>query len=168
MSDAKDDEKEYCSRNMQGLEKEDLPPKESISDKYHSHLEVSSNFLNSDFCNENKKPSDENTNKSKHRNETKVGNVVNEHNALNSYFRNEQIKPSDDYNNKSKYTFASNINKAGNAEDEQHLQKLEAETRRLQLLLKERQLETRRANQALLMSIKKANELLDSLSFDRE
>jgi hypothetical protein len=166
MSDAKDDEKE-CSKNIHGMEKEDLSSKESMSDKYYSQLEVSSNFLNSYFRDENIKPSDKNTNKSKctmATNSTEVGNVDNENNVLDSYFCNEHRKPADDDNDKSKNTFATNTTKFGNAENEQHMQKLESETRRLQLLLKERQLETRRANQVLLLSIKEANELLDRIS----
>jgi len=170
MSDAKEDEKENCTRNIHGMEKEVLSSKESTSDKY-SQLEVSSNFLNSYFRDDNNEPSDTNTDKSKYTiatNSTKVGNVDNEHNALDSYFCHEYRKPSDDDNSKSKNTFATNTTKVGNAENEQHLQKLESETRRLQLLLKERQLETRRANQVLLLSIKEANELLDRISVDRE
>ncbi len=166
MSDAKDDEKE-CSKNIHGMEKEDLSSKESMSDKYYSQLEVSSNFLNSYFRDENIKPSDKNTNKSKFTmatNSTEVGNVDNENNVLDSYFCNEHRKPADDDNDKSKNTFATNTTKFGNAENEQHMQKLESETRRLQLLLKERQLESRRANQVLLLSIKEANELLDRIS----
>ena len=134
--------------------------------KNESQIEVSSNFLNSYFCDENIKASDKNTNESKYTistNITKVGQVENEQYVLDSYFRNEHTKPSDDDNKKSKNTFATNITKVGNAENEKYLQKLESETRRLQLLLKERQLERKLANQALLMSIKKANELLDSI-----
>lgn len=87
---------------------------------------------------------------------------------LNSYFCDENIKPCDNNTNKRIYAITANTTKVGNAENEDHLQKLESETRRLQSLLKERQLETSRANQALLSSIKKAHELLDSISVDRE
>ena len=90
-------------------------------------------------------------------------------NFLNSYFRDENMKHADNFPDRSKYAIStSNITRDGNVEnaDERDLEKLEYETKRLQLLLKERQIETRRANQALLSSIRKANKLLGSISAD--
>jgi hypothetical protein len=85
-------------------------------------------------------------------------------NFLNSYFRVDSNCP----DRSEKYAISTGIvAKVGtNVVNERDLEKLECETRRLQLLLKERQLETMRANQALQSSIRKANELLGSLSSD--
>ncbi|KAL3822885.1 hypothetical protein ACHAXA_010668 [Cyclostephanos tholiformis] len=85
-------------------------------------------------------------------------------NFLNSYFRDEKMKHSGDYSDKGKYTISTNTAKVGKDENERDLAKLEYETKRLQYLLKERQIESRRANQALQDSIRKAHEFLDSIS----
>jgi hypothetical protein len=82
-------------------------------------------------------------------------------NFLNSYFRGVNMKHVDSFPNRSEYALStSDIARVGNVENERDMEALEYETKRLQLLLKERQIETRRANQALQSSIRRANELL--------
>jgi hypothetical protein len=68
-----------------------------------------------------------------------------------------------------KYTVeTTNTPKAVSHESEQRFLKLEADTRHLHVLLKERQLETKKANQALMSSIASAKKLLDSIGVGKE
>ena len=68
-----------------------------------------------------------------------------------------------------KYTIeTTETPKVVSRENEQRLLKLEEDTRHLHVLLKERQIETRKANQALMSSIASAKNLLDSIGVGKE
>ena len=85
---------------------------------------------------------------------------------LSSYFCDENAKPSST-NHQSDHSKENSSSGCGKHSNDEQMQKLESETKELHVLLKERQLKTKRASQSLGSSIKKANELLERISGDR-
>jgi len=132
------DENESCSKNIYSMKNE--LPKKKAAYEHNDQLEVSSNFLSSYFDDENTKP---------------TMSYSNHHNT-----------------NKSNATTAKFMNRGGGQYEtkdynDEHVRKLESETKHLQLILKEKQLETKKASQSLGSSIKKANALLERISAGR-
>lgn len=139
-----------CSKNIYSTKKEFPSSKKISNDQHGNQLEVSSNFLSSYFSDENIKPS---TNRSNH----------NDNSSLTKYGSSSVTKYGSSYESSKS---VSN-NRSQSVSNDQSLQKLESETKHLQLLLKEQQLETKKASQSLGLSINKANALLERLSADR-
>jgi len=131
-----------CSKNIYTTKKEFTPSKKISNDQHGNQLEVSSNFLSSYFSDENVKPS---TNRSNHNNDSSIAKS----------------------SSSSITKYGSSYKSSKTVSNDQSLQKLESETKHLQLLLKEQQLETKKASQSLGLSINKANALLERLSADR-
>ena len=108
-------------------------------------------------------------------------NNSNDSKFLNSYYddNDENIKPTN-YNPQSiscsttttrtasisKFGRANGNNKEANSNSDERIQQLETETKRLQLLLQERQLQTSKASETVDASIKRAYKLLKSKKVD--
>lgn len=168
--DVEDDRKGHASGNKYNIEKDDSSSTGSVNEKY-DQVEVSSNFLNSYFRDENAKPSDNNTNKSKYtiktnREDVRPLGIV----SVPSPRQRPLITKGWNAENEQRLrsTVETNIIRVFNPENEQRLLKLEADTKHLSVVLKERQLETRKANQALLSSIAAAKKLLDRIGVGKD
>jgi hypothetical protein len=147
-------------------EKDDSSSK--ASGEKDKQLEVSSNFLNS-YYDENATPTNKNTNMSRYTIKTNNDVPSPLQRSMNSKSKNEHRLQRLENMRQYKYTVeTTNTPKAVSHENEQRLLKLEADTRHLHVLLKERQLETSKANQALMSSIASAKKLLDSIGVGKE
>lgn len=131
-------------------------------------LEVSGNYLNS-YYDENATPTNKNTNMSRYTIKTNNDVPSPLQRSMNTKSKNEHRLQRLENMRQYKYTVeTTNSPKAVSYENEQRLLKLEADTRHLHVLLKERQIETRKANQALMSSIASAKKLLDSIGVGKE
>lgn len=147
-------------------EKDDSSSK--ASGENDKQLKMSSNYLNS-YYDENATPTNKNTNMSRYTIQTNNDVPSPLQRSMNTKSKNEHRLQRLENMRQYKYTIeTTETPKVVSRENEQRLLKLEEDTRHLHVLLKERQIETRKANQALMSSIASAKKLLDSIGVGKE